>query len=74
MALNRQVRLKGETQWYSMGNKTIENAAVDFVQLKNIEADKMFVTVRDADEPAIEHELTVESFRGFKVSGLRGEE
>lgn len=74
MAVNRQVKLKGTTQWYSMGNQTIEDAAVAFAQLKNIESDKMFVTVRDADEPTSEHELTVESFRGFKVSGLRGGE
>jgi hypothetical protein len=73
-ALNRQVKTKGSTLWVSMGNKTIEDAAVAFAQMRNVEADKLFLVVRDEDNKEVEHELTVESFRGFRVSGLRGGE
>jgi hypothetical protein len=56
-----------------MGAVSIENAAADFAERQNLTADTLFVTVRD-DDDLVEHELTVEAFRAFRVTGLRGGE
>jgi hypothetical protein len=69
--LNRQAKIKGTSVWTDMGNVTLSDAAVKFAEQRNLVADTLQITVRD-DEDKIEHELTVESFRAFRVSGLRG--
>jgi hypothetical protein len=69
--LNRQAKVKGTEAWFDMGNVSFEDAAVNLAQQKGLVADKLFVTVRD-DQDLTEFDLTVESFRGFRVTGLRG--
>lgn len=69
--VNRQAKIKGTSQWFNMGNLTLSDAAIRFVERQNLTADKVMVTVRD-EQDQVEHELTVESYRAFKVSGLRG--
>ena len=71
MPVNRQAKIKGTSEWTDMGDVTLSDAAVNFVEKKNLTADQLFVTVRD-DSDLVEHELTIEAFRAFRVSGLRG--
>lgn len=69
--INRQVKVKGTDVWFDMGDVSFEDAAVNLAQRQGLVADKLFVTVRD-DQDLTEFDLTVESFRGFRVTGLRG--
>jgi phosphate uptake regulator len=69
--LNRQAKVKGSDDWIDMGPVSFEDAAVSLVQRQGLVADKLFVTVRD-DQDLTEFDLTIESFRGFRVTGLRG--
>lgn len=69
--LSRHAKIKGSDQWFDMGNVSIQDAAINFAEIKNLATDKIHVVVRDSED-LVEHELTVESFRAFKVSGLRG--
>lgn len=71
--LSRQAKIKGSDQWFDMGNVSLRDAAVNFAEIKNLATDKIYVVVRDSED-LVEHELTVESCRAFKVSGLRGGE
>jgi hypothetical protein len=71
--MNRQAKIRGTDRWMDMGAVSIENAAADFAERQNLTADTLFVTVRD-DDDLVEHELTVEAFRAFRVTGLRGGE
>lgn len=71
--LNRQGKIKGHIGWLDCGAVTFVDAAVKVAQHSQSSADKIFVVLRDADEPEIEFELTVESERSYKVTGLRGD-
>lgn len=70
--MNRQGKVKGQIGWLDCGAVTFADAAVKVAQHSQVSADRVFVVVRDASDPLVEHELTVESVRGYKVHGLRG--
>jgi hypothetical protein len=71
MVLNRQAKLKGTDDWEDMGNVSFEDAAVNLAEKLGRGADKIHVTLRDADDK-IEFDVTVESTRAYRVTGLRG--
>ena len=70
--LNRQARFNVLSPWQDFGNVTLEDAAVALVERANLVADKVSVQIRDAAEPETIWTVTVEAYRAFKVSGLRG--
>jgi len=72
--LNRQAKLKGTDQWFDMGNVSFEDAAINLAERLGRGADKIHVTLRDADDLATEFDVTVESTRAYRVVGLRGGE
>lgn len=69
--LNRQAKLKGTDEWEDMGAVLFEDAAVNLAKKLGRGADKIHVTLRDADD-RIEFDVTVESTRAYRVTGLRG--
>jgi len=71
MVLSRQAKLKGTDDWEDMGNVSFEDAAVNLAQKLGRGADRIHVTLRDSDDPT-EFDVTVESTRAYKVTGLRG--
>jgi hypothetical protein len=72
IVLNRQAKLKGTDDWEDMGNVSFEDAAVNLAEKLGRGADKIHVTLRDSDDPATEFDVTVESTRAYRVTGLRG--
>lgn len=54
-----------------MGAVSFEKAAVDMVERLGLTADKVTITLRDEDDKK-EFDVVVESFRAYKVIGLRG--
>jgi len=72
--MNRQGKIKGHIGWMDCGAVSFADAAVKVAQHSQVVADKVFVVLRDQDDPETEHEVTVESVRGYRVSGLRGGE
>jgi hypothetical protein len=71
-ALNRQAKLKGTDDWSDMGSVSFEDAAVNFAERLGRGADRVHLTLRDADDPVTEFDVTVESTRAYRVIGLRG--
>jgi hypothetical protein len=69
--LNRQAKLKGTDDWVDMGSMSFEDAAVSLAERLGLGADKIHVTLRDADDK-IEFDVTVELARAYKITGLRG--
>lgn len=74
MVLNRQAKLKGTDEWEDMGAVSFEDAAVNLTEKLGRGADKIHVTLRDLDDPATEFDVMVESYRAYRVTGLRGGE
>ena len=72
--MNRQGKIKGRIGWLDCGSVSFEDAAVKVAEHAQVGADKVTVVVRDQELPDTEFELTVESVRAYRVTGLRGEE
>lgn len=73
LVMNRQAKRKGFSEWTDMGAVTFERAAIDMVERLGLTTDKVTLTLRDEDDK-VEFDVVVDSFRAYKVTGLRGGE
>jgi hypothetical protein len=74
MAVHRQGKIKGRSEWIDCGDVTFQDAAIAVARHSQVGVDQVTVIVRDLDQPEFESELKVESFLAYRVTGLRGGE